>query len=66
MKKSQIGTWIMRTLQRVRKLKKLKKEIRKAELDILELNERRWKEKSNCMYNEFRIIYSSKDKTGSK
>lgn len=53
---------IFSTLLRARKLEQVKKDVRKAKLEIFGLSETRWKGKGDFIFNEFRI-YNGKEKT---
>jgi len=57
-KKLNVGTWNVRTMQVKGKLENVKREMRRAEMNILGLSEVRWEGIGDFMSDEFRVIYS--------
>jgi endonuclease/exonuclease/phosphatase family metal-dependent hydrolase len=57
-----VGTWNVRTMCVKGKLENVKREMKRAEINILGLSEVRWKGQGDFMTDEYRIIYSGGEK----
>jgi endonuclease/exonuclease/phosphatase family metal-dependent hydrolase len=57
-----VGTWNVRTMRTKGKLENLKREIQRAEINVLGLSEVRWKGQGDFMSDDYRIIYSGGEK----
>ena len=57
-----IGTWNVRTMQRLGKIENVLEEMKLHELSILGLSETRWKGNGDYMENGYRVIYAGGSK----
>ena len=52
-----VGTWNVRTLRERGKLENVKREMRKAGINILGMSEVRWQGEGDFMSDEYRVMY---------
>ena len=53
-----VGTWNVRTMREKGKLENVKREMRRAKMNVLGLCETRWEGVGDFMSEDYRIIYS--------
>jgi len=60
-----IATWNVRTMLNTGKLENIKVEMKRLNIDILGVSETRWAENGDFWSDDYRVIYSGGERTGS-